>query len=66
MQPEAADRMVRECVICPTSRRPRRTAPSWSRVATAVAAAVGADPAAVRVALDKALADEKRGDLNGH
>ena len=55
------DRMVRGCSACPPSSRSRRRVPSMARVAAAVAAAVGADAAVVRVALDEAMAREKNG-----
>lgn len=64
-RPDKADRLVLKCVACPPSRRSRRTVPSWARVAAAVAAAVGADPGEVRVALDEALAREKNGTAGG-
>ena len=60
LRPDKADRLVLACEACPPSRRSRRRVPSMARVAAAVAEAVGADPAVVRVALDEAMAVEKR------
>ena len=53
------DRMVRACVECPTTQPSKRRPPRWATVARAVAAELGADPAAVRAALDAALAAER-------
>ena len=59
LQPNPGDRMVRECVTCPESQRSRRRPLRWAKVADEVAAALGADAATVRVALDTALEHEK-------
>ena len=59
-RPNKADRLVLGCTECPPTRPSKRRPPRWATVARQVAAAVGADPAAVRVALDAALAAEHR------
>ena len=59
LRPDQRDRMVRECEQCPESRRSRRRPPRWAKVAREVAETVGADPAAVRTALEAALAGER-------
>ena len=58
-RPDKADRLVLACTECPPSRRSRRRPPRWSRVARELAATLNADPAAVRFALDAALASER-------
>ena len=57
--PDKADRLVLQCEQCPEPRRSRRRAPRWARVAREVVEAVGADPRAVRSALEAALAGER-------
>ena len=59
LRSDPGDRMVRECTVCPESQRSRRRPPRWSRVAGEMAAALGADAATVRAALDTALKNEK-------
>ena len=59
MRASPDDRMVRGCTECPTTKPSKRRPPRWAAVARQVAAAVGADPAAVRAALDAALAAER-------
>ena len=54
------DRLVLACECCPERQRSRRKPPRWGVVARAVATAVGADPSAVRIALEEAVAAEKR------
>ena len=59
LQPDPDDRMVRECSVCPVSRRSRRRPVRWSRVAAEVALAVGADPGDVRRALEAAIETDR-------
>jgi len=54
-RPDSADRFVLGCSGCPESRPSRRRPPRWSVVARAVAEAVGAPAAQVRVALNRVL-----------
>ena len=54
------DRMVRACTECPTTTPSKRRPPRWATVARQVAAAVGAEPAAVRAALAAALTTERQ------
>ena len=54
------DRMVRGCVKCPVTRPSKRRPTRWATVARAVAAELGAEPSAVRAALDAALAVERQ------
>ncbi|MDE0229986.1 MAG: hypothetical protein OXJ62_14135 [Spirochaetaceae bacterium] len=58
-RPAKSDRLVLACTECPPTKPSRRRPPRWATVARAVAVAVGADPAAVRAALDTALAVER-------
>ena len=58
-RPGKADRLVLACTECPPTRPSKRRAPRWATVARQVAAAVGAEPAAVRRALATALAAER-------
>ena len=58
-RPDQRDRMVRECLDCPPSRRSKRRPVRWALVAAEVAAAAGADPATVREALREALERER-------
>ena len=51
--------MVRACEQCPTTTPSKRRPPRWATVARQVAAAVGAEPAAVRAALAAALDAER-------
>ena len=60
MREDPEDRMVRACEQCPTTTPSKRRAPRWATVARQVAAAVGADPAAVRAALTAALDAERQ------
>ena len=60
MREDPEDRMVRACEQCPTTTPSKRRAPRWATVARQVAAAVGADPAAVRAALAAALDAERQ------
>ena len=57
---DKADRIVLACEHCPPTRPSKRRPPRWATVARQVAAAVGAEPAAVRVALATALAAERQ------
>ena len=59
LQPEAGNRMVRECLECPPSKRSKRRPVRWALIAKEVATAVGADPATIRVALREALERER-------
>ena len=59
LRPDKADRVVLACTECPPTRPSKRRPPRWATVARQVAAAVGAEPAAVRVALAAALAAER-------
>ena len=59
-RPDKADRLVLQCEQCPPSRPSKRRTPRWATVARQVAAAVGADPAAVRRALATAIAAERQ------
>ena len=52
--------MVRACEQCPTTTPSKRRPPRWATVARQVAAAVGAEPAAVRAALAAALTAERQ------
>ena len=54
------DRMVRACTECPVTKPSKRRPPRWATVARAVAAELGAEPAAVRRALTTALAAERQ------
>ena len=59
-RPDKGDRLVLACEACPPTRPSKRRAPRWATVARQVAAAVGADPAAVRAALAAALDAERQ------
>ena len=59
-RPDKADRLVLACEHCPPTRPSKRRPPRWATVARQVAAAIGADPAAVRAALATALAAERQ------
>ena len=59
LRPDKADRLVLQCEACPPTQRSRRRPPRWAKVAAEMAAALGADPADVRRALDAALEHEK-------
>ena len=59
LRSDPQDRMVRACTECPPPVRSKRKPPRWSRVAAAVAEAVGADLATVRSALEDAIATER-------
>ena len=59
-RPNKADRLVLACEACPPTRPSKRRPMRWATVARQVAAAVGADPAAVRAALAGALAAERQ------
>ena len=59
-RPAKADRLVLACEHCPPTRPSTRRPPRWATVARQVAAAVGAQPAAVRAALDAALTAERQ------
>ena len=59
MRANPDDRMVRACTECPTTAPSKRRPPRWATVARQVAAAVGAEPAAVRAALAAALDAER-------
>ena len=50
-RPNKADRLVPACTGCPPTRPSKRRPPRWVTVARQVAAAVGAEPTAVRAAL---------------
>ena len=50
-RPDKADRLVLGCTECPPTRPSKRRPPRWATVARQVAAAVGAEPAAVRAAI---------------
>ena len=50
-RPNKADRLVPACTGCPPTRPSKRRPPRWATVARQVAAAVGAEPTAVRAAL---------------
>ena len=56
----SSDRVILACEVCPRMTRSKRVAPRWSVIAAAVAAAVGARPVDVRVALTAALASERQ------
>ena len=58
-RPNKADRLVLGCTECPPTRPSKHRPPRWATVARQVAAAVGAEPAAVRRALATALAAER-------
>ena len=60
LRPDKADRLVLGCEQCPTTTPSKRRPPRWATVARQVAAAVGAEPAAVRAALAGALAAERQ------
>lgn len=60
LRPNGADRLVLMCESCPGPRPSRRRPLRWGVVARAVAEAVGAKPADVRVALSSALDAERR------
>ena len=59
-RPVKADRVVLGCTECPPTRPSKRRPPRWATVARAIARQLGADPAAVRAALDTALAAERQ------
>ena len=59
-RPNKADRLVLGCTECPPTSPSKRRPPRWATVARQVAAAVGADPAAVRAALAAALTAERQ------
>ena len=59
LRPDKGDRLVLACEACPTTRPSKRRPMRWATVARQVAAAVGAEPAAVRRALATALAAER-------
>ena len=59
-RPDKGDRLVLACEQCPTTQASKRRAPRWATVARQVAAAVGAEPAAVRAALAAALDAERQ------
>ena len=59
-RPDKADRLVLACTACPSTRPSKRRPPRWATVARAIARQLGADPAAVRAALDTALAAERQ------
>ena len=59
LQPDPGDRMVRECLVCPPSKRSKRRPVRWALIAKEVATAVGADPAIIREALRAALERER-------
>ena len=59
-RPDKADRVVLACTECPPTRPSKRHPPRWATVARAIARQLGADPAAVRAALDTALAAERQ------
>ena len=59
LRPDKGDRLVLGCTECPPTRPSKRRPPRWATVARQVAAAVGAEPAAVRRALATALAAER-------
>jgi hypothetical protein len=58
LRPDKADRLVLGCNECPVTRPSKRRPTRWATVARAVAAELGAEPSAVRAALDAALATE--------
>ena len=60
LRPDKADRLVLACEQCPTTTPSKRHPPRWATVARQVAAAVGAEPSAVRAALDAALTAERQ------
>ena len=59
-RPDKADRLVLACTECPPTKPSRRRPPRWATVARQIAAAVGAEPGAVRAALNAALAAERQ------
>ena len=57
--PDKGDRLVLGCTECPPTQASKRRPMRWATVARQVAAALDADPAAVRAALDAALDAER-------
>ena len=60
LRPDKGDRLVLACEACPTTRPSKRRPMRWATVARQVAAAVGAEPAAVRAALAAAVVHKPR------
>ena len=59
LRPDKGDRLVLACEACPPTAPSKRRPPRWATLARQVAAALDADPAAVRAALATALAAER-------
>ena len=59
LRPDKGDRLVLACTECPPTAPSKRRPMRWATVARQVAAAVEAEPAAVRAALAAALAAER-------
>ena len=60
LRPDKADRLVLACTECPVTKPSKRRPTRWGAVARAVAAELGAEPSAVRVALATAIAAERQ------
>ena len=59
LRSDPADRMVRACTDCPTSRPSQRRKPTPAAIARQMAEVLELDPAKVRAAYDAALKGEK-------
>ena len=59
-RPDKGDRLVLACEHCPPTTPSKRRSMRWATVARQVAAALDADPAAVRAALAAALDAERQ------
>ena len=60
LRPDKADRLVLACTECPVTVASKRRPTRWATVARQVAAELGAEPSAVRVALATALSAERQ------
>ena len=60
LRPDKGDRLVLGCTECPPTAPSKRRRTRWAAVARQIAQAVGAEPAAVRAALDAALDAERQ------